>query len=100
MAIDVLTKFYKTAAKATVLEQGPADDAPDVGFKNFEAYKGAQGTSGGILGMMDVIKSDFERTISETEEAEAAAEQEFLAFMTETGMSLAEKEVAHEQKTD
>merc|ERR1719269_38450 len=51
MAIDVLDKFYKTAAKATVLQQqgGPADDAPDAGFEAFEAYKGAQGSAGGVL---------------------------------------------------
>jgi len=99
-AIDILTKFYKTAAKSKVeLMQGPADDAPDAGFKGGEAYNGAQGTATGIIGMLDVIKSDFERTISETEKAEAQAEQDFLAFMTETGKSLAEKKVAEEQKT-
>merc|ERR1719284_468112 len=52
MAIDILAKFYKTAAKATVtaeLQQGPADDAPDAGFEAFEAYKGSQGSATGIL---------------------------------------------------
>merc|ERR550537_880675 len=45
-AIDILDKFYKTVAKETVfLSKGPADDAPDAGFDNFEAYKGAQGAS-------------------------------------------------------
>jgi len=98
-AIDILDKFYKTVAKETVLVQGPADDAPDAGFDNFEAYKGGQAESGGILGMMDVIKSDFERTISETEKAEAQAEQDYLKFSTETGISLAEKNTAKDQKT-
>merc|ERR1719178_465200 len=61
MAIDILSKFYKTAAKATVsLAQGPADDAPDAGFQAFEAYTGSQGAAGGIIGMMEVIQSDFE----------------------------------------
>jgi len=100
MAIDILSKFYKTAAKATVsLAQGPADDAPDAGFQAFEAYTGSQGAAGGIIGMMEVIQSDFERTISETEKAEAEAEKAFLEFMTETGMSLSEKTTAEEQKT-
>merc|ERR1719218_140962 len=88
MAIDILDKFYKTSAKATVdlsLAQGPADDAPDAGFANGEAYKGAQAESGGIIGMLEVIQSDFERTIKETKEAEAQAEKEHLEFMTETG---------------
>merc|ERR1719271_1069743 len=99
-AIDIMEKFYKTAAKNTVLAQqkGPADDAPDAGFKAGEAYKGAQGASTGIIGMMDVIKTDFERTISETEKAEAEAQQAHLEFMTETGKSLAAKTQAKEEK--
>lgn len=103
MAIDILDKFYKTAAKSKVdlsLAQGPADDAPGAGFEIGEAYTGAGGESGGILGMMDVIKSDFERTISETQKAEKKAETDHRNFMTETGKSLAEKEMAEEQKDD
>ena len=49
--------------------------------------------------MMEVIQSDFERTISETKKAEAQAEKEHLEFMTETGKSLAEKNVAKKEKT-
>jgi len=100
-AIDILKKFYATVAKEKVefVQQGPADDAPDAGFKNFESYNGAQAENGGIVGMLEVIQSDFERTISETEKAEAQAEQDHLKFMTETGVSLAEKETAHQQKT-
>jgi hypothetical protein len=102
MAIDILDKFYKTSAKAKVdlsLAQGPLDDAPDAGFDNGEAYKGAGAEAGGIIGMMEVIQSDFERTISETKKAEAAAEKEHLEFMTETSKSLAEKNVAKKEKT-
>jgi hypothetical protein len=102
MAIDILDKFYKTASKATVdlsLAQGPLDDAPDAGFKIGEAYQGAQAESGGIIGMLEVIQSDFERTITETVKAEKEAEQDHLEFMTESGKSLAEKEVAHKEKT-
>jgi chromosome segregation ATPase len=103
MAIDILDKFYKTAAKSKVdlsLAQGPADEAPGAGFEIGEAYTGAGGESGGILGMMDVIKSDFERTISETEKAEKKATTDHRNFMTETGKSLAEKTMAEEQKDD
>merc|ERR1740123_2490804 len=102
MGIDILAKFYKTVAKEEVvysLAQGPADDAPEQSFKIGEAYKGAQSESGGIIGMMEVMKSDFERTISETELAEEQAEQDHLAFMTETGKSLAEKTEAVTLKT-
>merc|ERR1719454_1424615 len=102
MAIDILDKFYKTSAKAEVdlsLAQGPLDDAPDAGFEIGEAYKGAQAEKGGIIGMMEVIQSDFERTIAETQKAEKQAEQDHLEFMTETGKSLAEKNVAKKEKT-
>merc|ERR1712113_541768 len=102
MAIDVLDKFYKTVddakVKLSLAQQSPADDAPDAGFDIGEAYTGAQGAATGIIGMLDVIKSDFERTISETEKEEAEAEKEHLEFMTKTGISLAEKEMAQEQK--
>merc|ERR1719199_789332 len=99
MAMDILTKFYKTAAKATVLAQGPMDDAPDSGFKSGEAYTGGQGASTGIIGMMEVIKSDFERTIKVTTEEEAKAQKEYQKYMTETGMNLAEKKVAEGEKS-
>jgi len=100
-AIDILDKFYKTAAKESVnlgLVQGPLDDAPDSGFDNGEAYTGAGGEAGGILGMLDVIKSDFERTISVTNKAEAANQKEYQKFMLESNKSLAEKTMAKEQK--
>ncbi|CAK0833707.1 unnamed protein product, partial [Prorocentrum cordatum] len=94
MAMDIMDKFYRTHAKNEVAlaQQGPADDAPEAGFGNFEAYKGLQGESTGILGMMEVLESDFQRTITETKKFEAEAKQEHLEFMIETGKSLAEKE--------
>jgi len=101
-AIDIISKFYKSAKKEQVdlsLAQGPADDAPDAGFDNGEAYTGAQSESGGIIGMMEVMKSDFERTISETEAAEAQAEEDHLEFMTETGKSLESKKVASAERS-
>jgi len=102
-AIDILDKFYKTAAKEKVdlglVQKGPLDDAPDTGFDNGEAYTGAGGESGGILGMLDVIKSDFERTISTTNKAEKTNEKEYQKFMKESSISLVEKQMADEQKT-
>jgi len=101
MAIDILDKFYKSAAKVTVdlgLVQGPADDAPDAGFDNGEAYTGAGGAAGGILGMLDVIKSDFERTISETKKAEDKGAAEFRDFITAALISRAEKQATMAQQ--
>lgn len=103
-AIDIIDKFYKTAAKeevdlSMIQRKGPLDDMPDAGFEAGEAYKGAQGGSEGIIGMLDVIKSDFERTISETKKAEIQAKADHLDFLTETGKSLAEKNMASDEKT-
>merc|ERR1719436_1871148 len=50
--------------------------------------------------MLDVMKSDFTRTITETEKAERQAQQDHLEFMTESGKSLAEKEESEKQKED
>merc|ERR1719230_1256313 len=97
-AIDILSKFYKTAAKATVLTQGVEDDIPDAGFEG--AYKGKQAESGGILGMLDVILSDFVRTIKETTKAEMEAQREFLEYERATKVSLTTKNVALDAKTE
>jgi len=102
MCIEILDRFYKSAKKEAVdlaLAQGPEDDAPDAGFDNGEAYTGAQAESGGILGMLDVMKSDFTRTIEETTAAEEQAQRDHLEFMTESGKSLAQKEEAEKQRT-
>merc|ERR1719335_1554267 len=65
-------------------------DLPDAGFSN-EAYTGGQSGSTGILGMMEVIKSDFERTVKVTTKAEKDAAAQFLEFETSTKQSLAVK---------
>ncbi|CAK0895216.1 unnamed protein product, partial [Prorocentrum cordatum] len=71
-------------AKPTESPVAPGDQAPDSGFDSGEAYTGAAGVEGGVLGMLEVIKSDFERTVTETEKDEREAAQEHLEFMTET----------------
>jgi len=95
-ALDVLDHFYKTAAKATVLVQrkithkGVEDDLPDTGFEG--ANKGSQGEATGIIGMLEVIKSDFARTIKETEKAEKEADTEFVEFERTTKVSISTKD--------
>merc|ERR1719171_3239074 len=91
-ALDMLSKFYKTAAKNTVLmETGETQtpDMPDAGFDG--AYTGGQSGAKGILGMMEVIRDDFKRTVDTTSKAEKQAAKDFLEFETETKMSLASK---------
>lgn len=102
-AIGILEKFYKSAEKEKVsLTQasvkGPADDAPDAGFDGGEAYKGSQSDNEGVMGMLEVITSDFERTIKETEKAEENAEQDHKAFTEETTASVDSKEATEKAK--
>jgi len=99
-AMDILDKFYKSAAKEKVSfsqVRGPADDAPDAGFKN-EAYKGDQSGAEGVMGMLEVIKGDFVRTIKETEKAEDEADQDHQTFTAETKASVKSKEATEKAK--
>jgi len=100
--IDVLAKFYKNSKKAEVklslAQASPGDEVPETSFKTGEAYQGSQAESGGILGMLDVMKSDFARTIKETNAEERSTNRDHLDFMGETATSLAEKREAVKEK--
>merc|ERR1719517_173810 len=69
-AITVLKEFYAKAGDATaLLQQQPA--APEI----FDSpYKGMQSENGGVVGMLEVIESDFARLEADTKAAEAAAQ--------------------------
>jgi len=111
-AYEVLETFYKKAAKATAelvqtkkpgrktsllqLKASPIDeDAPEESMSG--GYKGNQQKAGGILAMLDVIISDFERTLKTTAADEKQALAEFTAFKKSTDTSIASKET---QKTN
>jgi len=101
-AIAILEKFYKGAADAKVAlvqAKKSAQDPPDAGFENGEAYKGGQSDATGVLGMLSVIQSDFVRTIKETEKSEAQALQDYNAFSDTTKTSLTEKETFEKART-
>jgi len=82
-ALTILADFYKSAAKASLLQvsasASPVDeDDPGAGFDS--PYRGGQSSSKGILGLLEVIKSDYERTHRKTEAAEKKALEEFVLF--------------------
>merc|ERR1719262_1064479 len=79
-AILILKAFYKNAAKAEVLlEYSPVeDDTSGPGFEG--AYKGKQEKATGIIGILEVIRSDFERTIKKTTAEEKAQAAEYVEF--------------------
>mmetsp|Transcript_25805 Transcript_25805/g.49438 ORF Transcript_25805/g.49438 Transcript_25805/m.49438 type:complete len:711 (-) Transcript_25805:84-2216(-) len=80
-AIMILKAFYTSAAKAALVQQhaSPVDeDNPGAGFDG--AYRGSQKESTGIIGLLEVIKSDYERTVKVTTEDEASSHATFIKF--------------------
>jgi len=71
-ALVVLKEFYARAAEATALLQQPQPEAPPI-FD--EPYTGMGGESGGVIGMLEVIESDFARLEGDTSAAEEAAQK-------------------------
>jgi len=97
-AIAMLENFYKQAAKGSMAfvqekkKQSPVDtDLANAGGSHLGAYQGNQAKAGGILGMLATIKSDFERTVSETTEAEHQSDRDFVKFDRETKASIESK---------
>jgi len=87
-ALVVLKEFYATASEATALVQKQNPAAPDT----FDAaYTGMGGESGGVVGMLEVIQSDFARLESDTTAAEVSNAQAHNKFMTENAVSKAQK---------
>jgi len=83
-AISVLKDFYAKAATATALvqqKQTPEEEAPET-FD--EPYTGMGGASGGVVGLLEVIESDFSKLEAETSAAEEEAAKEYDRFMAES----------------
>jgi histone H3/H4 len=93
-ALTVLKEFYAKAAEATALLQQKAE--PEI-FDS--SYKGMQSENGGVVGMLEVIESDFARLESETKAAEATAQKEYDEFMTDSKVDKSEKSTDIEHKT-
>merc|ERR1740123_289288 len=64
------------------------------------SYKGMQAGSGGIVGMLEVILSDFARLETETSTAESQAQSSFERFMDESNEDLAVKDTEIKHKTN
>jgi len=90
-ALTVLKEFYSKAGEATALLQQPEIfDSP---------YKGMQSENGGVVGMLEVIESDFARLEADTKAAEASAQKEYDTFMTDSKVDKAQKSTDIEHKT-
>jgi len=95
-ALTVLKEFYAKAGDATAFVQTQTAGEPEV----FDTeYKGMGGESGGVVGMLEVIESDFARLESETKASEATAQKEYDTFMSESKIDKAAKSSSIEHKT-
>jgi len=91
-ALTVLKEFYAKAGDATAFVQAE----PEI----FDSeYKGMQSENGGVVGMLEVIESDFARLESETKASEATAQKEYDSFMTDSKVDKSQKSTSIEHKT-
>jgi len=86
LALSILSEFYGKAALIQTSYVPPnsdregltvADRAPEV-FSG--EYRGNKQSSTGIMGLLEVIQSDFERTVTATEQEEETAQGAFDLF--------------------
>jgi cell division septum initiation protein DivIVA len=92
-ALTVLKEFYAKAGEATALVQQPAPEIFDT------KYTGMQSENGGVVGMLEVIESDFARLEADTKAAEASAQKAYDTFMTDSKVDKAAKTQDIEHKT-
>merc|ERR1712151_527818 len=90
-ALTVLKEFYAKAGEATAFVQQPEIfDSP---------YQGLQSENGGVVGMLEVIQSDFARLEADTKASEATAQKEYDGFMTDSKVDKEGKSTDIEHKT-
>jgi len=98
-ALKILKDFYD----AQLLQLGQSYTPPNAGADGETVgdkapatfsgdFKGNQDAAGGIVGQLDVIKSDFEGTISATNSEEEENESEFQSFKSDSESDISEKE--------
>eukprot|EP00929_Paragymnodinium_shiwhaense_P035257 TRINITY_DN1905_c0_g1_i1.p2 TRINITY_DN1905_c0_g1~~TRINITY_DN1905_c0_g1_i1.p2 ORF type:complete len:708 (-),score=332.22 TRINITY_DN1905_c0_g1_i1:78-2201(-) len=105
LALKLLSEFYSGAAGGSFVQYVPpnsdrsgktvGDLAPEV-FT--DEYKGSQSESKGIIGILEVILSDFERTIQTVTDEETAAQEEFDLFKEATETDISDKNESKKTK--
>mmetsp|Transcript_52791 Transcript_52791/g.152216 ORF Transcript_52791/g.152216 Transcript_52791/m.152216 type:complete len:676 (-) Transcript_52791:126-2153(-) len=93
-AIGVLKEYYGSA----LLQQPGADRegktvsdrAPELSYSG--EYRGKQGASQGVIGLLEVISSDFERTATTVKAEEEEAQGKFDSFKKQSEASISGKE--------
>jgi len=90
-ALTVLKEFYAKAGEATAFVQ-----EPEIFDKE---YKGMQSENGGVVGMLEVIESDFARLEADTKASEATAQKEYDTFMTDSKVDKSQKSTDIDHKS-
>jgi len=96
-ALTVLREFYSKAGDSTALLQHRQQPAAPSIFDS--PYTGMSSESGGVIGMLEVVESDFARLEADTTASEATAQKEYDSFMTTTKVDVAAKSKDIEHKT-
>ena len=99
--IKVLKDFYAKAADATALVSVKKDlskQEPPQAFDEGE-FKGQQAESGGVIGMLEVIESDFTKSLADGSAAEAMAVEAYEKLTMDNKIATTEKSTAVEYKT-
>jgi len=105
MALSALEKFYNNA----FLQQSSMYTPPNAGRDGQTVgdmapeqlggeYHGNQDAAKGIIGLLEVIISDFERTVETTTSEEKAAQKAFEEFKKKSEEDIADKEKSKEEK--
>merc|ERR1719181_527203 len=76
-ALVVLKEFY--ASQGSFVQQAQVPE--------MAAYSGMSSAKGGVVGMLEVIVSDFARLFADTDAAEKAAAKEYSEFMADAKAS-------------
>merc|ERR1740130_1503334 len=80
-ALVVLKEFYAT--QGSFLQQAQVPE--------MAAYSGMSSAKGGVVGMLEVITSDFARLFADTKASESAAQAEYDSFMKDATTSKKDK---------
>merc|ERR1719420_2142342 len=99
-AMKILKDFYDNAFIQTSYKT-PEDDASEKLDGDVSLVTVSQpntGAASGIIGQLDVIKSDFEEGIESTKAAESEAETAYTDYKSETDGDVEEKETAIKDK--
>jgi prefoldin subunit 5 len=94
-ALAVWKEFYAKAAESTAFVQ----QQPEIPEVAGEGYKGMQSGNGGVVGMLEVIESDFARLEADTKAAESSAQKEYDEFVADSTADKNKKAKDIEHKT-